>query len=540
MRESISSVFVRNLLPCIGAAAVAACGVAEAPQGSSQAAVASSPRTVEQRLASCAQDPRVVTGLASPEICAGANLFFHETFGGNGRTCASCHPVEHNFTIDAGFIATLPSSDPLFVFETDPDLAGLETASLRSMGGILENVDDRDVFADPTHKFVVRGVPHLLSLQTSIAVDPADPATPDTSEDRTGWGGDGGSLHGFANAAIRQHFTKRLDRVAGVDFRLATEAELTLLEKFQRGLGRLNELDLSQVNVFDALAQDGKAAYLDPMRGRCQVCHANGGANFDGTDGNRNFDTGTRFAPRGDTTIPFYDGVFLFDGGFGGQGLADPNVLVTLPLGQPNNGFGNNTFNTTTVIEAADTLPAFHTNFFGAPGAPDAPPTDNIENVVTFYAGLFNQSPAADDLTRQFGAPANVGPDIASIGRFLRALNIALNLDMARQRLLASRIILRRFQDQNVAIQIKLIQLAVAEINDALAVLQDPVTPQPFYPVAVDRLGLAKAEIAAALAAATSQQRVGALSNAISRVQNARDQIGSNITFTLGAGNLFF
>jgi len=111
---------------------------------------------------------------------------------------------------------------------------------------------------------------------------------------------------------------------------------------------------------------------------------------------------------------------------------------------------------------------------------------------------------------------------------------------MARQRLLASRTILRRFQDQNVAIQIKLIQLAVAEINDALAVLQDPVTPQPFYPVAVDRLGQAKAEIAAALAAATSQQRVGALSNAISRVQNARDQIGSNITFTLGAGNLFF
>jgi len=56
----------------------------------------------------------------------------------------------------------------------------------------------------------------------------------------------------------------------------------------------------------------------------------------------------------------------------------------------PKNGFGNNTFNPPPIIEAADTLPAFHTNFFGAPGSA----THNIEDVVTFYAGLFNQSPA--------------------------------------------------------------------------------------------------------------------------------------------------
>ena len=60
------------------------------------------------------------------------------------------------------------------------------------------------------------------------------------------------------------------------------------------------------------------------------------------------------------------------------------------------------------------------------------------------------------------------------------------------------------------------------------------------YPVAVDRLNLAKNQIAAAIAAPTSSQRQGPLSNAISRVENARDQIGANITFTLGAGNLFF
>lgn len=541
MRELSSWLFVRGSSGCVIAVVFAgACGVTEAPQAPAGVAVASSAVTADDRLAACAQDPRVVTGLASAQICAGADIFFRETFQGNGRTCASCHPVENNFTIDPAFIATLPPSDPLFVFETNPDLAGLETTSLRAMGGILENVDDLDTFADPTHKFVIRSVPHLLSLATSITTDETDPLTTTPPEQRTGWGGDGGSLHDFLNTAIKQHYTKRLDRVEGVDFRFATSQELDLVEQFQLQLGRLNELDLTQVNLFDAQAQEGQAAYLDPMRGRCQVCHANGGANFQATGKNRNFDTGTRFAVRSDATIPFFDGVFLFDGGFGGKGLAEPNV-VTQPLDPPvNNGFGNNTFNTPPVIEAADTLPSFHTNFFGAVNPPGAPRTDNIENVVTFYAGLFNQSPAAADLTAQFGAPANVGPDIGNIGRFLRALNVALNLDMAKQRLRASQTILNQFQDQQVAIQTRLIELAVAEIDDALVVLQDPATPQPFYPVAVERLGEAKDEIAAALAGATSVQRQGPLSNAISRVENARDQIGSNIAFTLGTGNLFF
>ena len=57
--------------------------------------------------------------------------------------------------------------------------------------------------------------------------------------------------------------------------------------------------------------------------------------------------------------------------------------------------------------------------------------------------------------------------------------------------------------------------------------LTDQATPQPFYPVSVGRLNLAKAEIANVLAAPTFVQRQGPLSNAISRVQNARDQIGA-------------
>jgi len=497
--------------------------------------IRSSALTAQQRLDACAQDPRVVTGLATAQVCAGAAIFFQETFNGNGRTCGSCHPAQNNFTIDSRFVATLPASDPLFVFERDPNLTNLETDSLRAAGGILENVDG---FEDPTHKFVIRSVPHTLSLATSITTDPADPNTTTPPAQRTGWSGDGGSLQNFLQTAIQQHYPKTLQRRAGTDFRVATTQELQLVEQFQLALGRTNELDFSQVNVFDAQAQAGRLSYLDPLRARCQPCHANGGANFADTGKNRNFDTGTRIAQNGQFTVPFFDGTFLFDGGFGGQGLAHPNV-VTVDINSPNtapNGFGNNTFNTPPVIESADTLPGFHTNTFGPfPNAAD------IENVVSFYAtNFFLESPGAQELDARFGAPSNVAPDIEIVGRFIRALNIALNMDMAKQRLRASLTILNRFHDQNLAIQRGLINLATAEIDDALEVLTAARIAKPFYPVAVDRLNLAKTEIANALAGATWVQRQGPLSNAISRVENARDQIGANITFTLGAGNLFF
>jgi len=56
----------------------------------------------------------------------GRELFMNETFNGNGRTCATCHPPTNNFTIDPAFIATLPNTDPLFVAERIPALATLE------------------------------------------------------------------------------------------------------------------------------------------------------------------------------------------------------------------------------------------------------------------------------------------------------------------------------------------------------------------------------------------------------------------------------
>src|SRR6267142_300216 len=233
-------------------------------------------------------------------VAKGRVLFFTETFNGNGRTCGSCHREENNFTIDPVFIATLPKNDALFVAEFNPALKqNFENPRLmREFGVILENLDG---FGDLANRFTMRGVPHVLALRTSVA-SPQGP--------RTGWSGDGapadGSLRSFATGAVIQHFTRTLNRVAEVDFRLPTEAEL------------------------DAL-------------GKCNICHRNAGANatLGGSDaGNANFNTGV-------------------------EDLPDQPARLTGERIPRDDGFGtpgNGTFNTPPLVEAADTGPFFHNN----------------------------------------------------------------------------------------------------------------------------------------------------------------------------------
>ena len=114
-------------------------------------------------------------------VTLGERIFLTETFGGNGRTCGTCHRPTDNFGISPAFIATLPDDDPLFVAETNPDLMqDFENPRLmREFALILEN---QDGFGDLSNVFNMRGVPHTLALRTSVASQ-AGP--------RTGWSGDG-------------------------------------------------------------------------------------------------------------------------------------------------------------------------------------------------------------------------------------------------------------------------------------------------------------------------------------------------------------
>ena len=243
----------------------------------------------------------------------GAQLFINETFSGNGRTCASCHPTLNNTVLDVPFIAGLDDDDPLFVAEFVPALAeNFENPILmRGAALILENLDG---FGDLSTRFVMRGVPHTLGLATSMAPTnvPFDNTVPDNSNfppgfpaQRTGWSGDGapnsGSLRDFAIGAVQQHFPLTLARVDGQDFRLPTVSELDAMEAFQLALGRQEEVNVNALNLRDARALLGRELFnrLDtgnppkPSIGpapnpfpqgpplpaaKCALCHENAGA----------------------------------------------------------------------------------------------------------------------------------------------------------------------------------------------------------------------------------------------------------------------
>lgn len=496
--------------------------------------------TPQARLQACSQDPRVMAGLVSPDVCAGADIFFRETFDGNGRTCGSCHPVANNLTIDVPFIEALHAQnerDPLFVSEFVAELGQLETDDLRAAGGILENVDG---FEEPTGKFVSRAVNHLFSLRTSILRDPGD-GTSGAFVERTGWGGDGapgdGTLRSFLEGAVQQHFTKTLLRRENTDFRKPDPLEMDLTAAYQLNLGRLNELDLARVRITDAEAEEGRVLFMDPRRaGRCNLCHTNAGANFIDTRLNRNFDTGTRFTSgepglRGGTL----NGEFFSDGGFDavtptptspGTVDGDGNPVLTM------NALGNGTFNVPPLIEAADTGPFFHNNARGP----------RIENAVAFYGTtFFDSSPAVEALNQRFGVPEDTlnQPQATRIGRFLRVLNAAFNASLTIQRLEAVQTLIRQFQNAHAPIQQKLVELAIVELDDAVEVLQG-ADSGPIQPTVLAELAAAKAQAQLASAATNHADRNRALSNALSGMRNARARLGTNITFQMGPSNLMF
>lgn len=333
-------------------------------------------------------------------VAIGERLFLNETFDGNGRTCGSCHQPTDNFGLTAAFISTMPDDDPLFSAEFVPELAqNFENPRLmREFGLIVEN---QDGFDDLATNFNMRGIPHTLAMRNSInSVDGP----------RTGWSGDGspgdGTLRSFAVGAVIQHFTKTTDRIAGVDFRLPTDAELDALEAFQLSLGRQQDLSLP-LPLKGVVAARGQELFMDRTTGKCNACHFNAGANVDqgifGTvNDNKNFNTGVEALP--DQPADLTGELVPDDDGFGTPGIGE--------------------FNIPPVVEAADTPPFFHNNS-----------VETIEGAVAFYNGeSFNSSPAGQLIIGATGSGINLdATQTIAVAAFLRVINALENIRACAQ-----------------------------------------------------------------------------------------------------------
>ena len=414
----------------------------------------------------------------------GERIFLTETFGGNGRTCGTCHRPTDNFGLTPAFIATLPESDPLFVAESDPNLANnFENPRLmREFALILEN---QDGFDDLANDFNMRGVPHTLALSTSIA-SRAGP--------QTGWSGDGspgdGSLRSFATGAVIQHFTKTTRRIPGVDFRLPTDEELDALEAFQLSLGRQGELSLP-LPLRSVVTARGQEIFLDNTLGKCNACHDNAGANgdpaiFGPNAGNLNFNTGV-------------------------EDLPDQPQDLTGELVPPDDGLGTpggGEFNTPTLVEAADTGPFFHNNS-----------VETIEGAVAFYNGdAFTNSPAGQLLIGATGSAINLDvTQVVAVAAFLRAINALENIRSSNELLdRAARGGTNAFGGVGA-----LLERAHSETEDAVQVLSGG----GLHPSAVGSLESAADSIRLAMDADDSEIRNRYIADARSEQITARDDI---------------
>jgi len=362
---------------------------------------------------------QIIREPGDPLVEEGRRLFFEETFGGNGRTCGTCHRAERNFTIDPDFIKRLPKKDPLFVHETNPDLRELENAFLlRKFGLFLENLDG---FDEPG---VFRSAQHTLGLR--LTSGPATRGDVVLLEGALGWSGDGapgtGTLREFAIGAVVQHFPKNLARRNNADFRLPTEDELDALLAFQLSLGRQEEYQVDPdepgaLTFRDPFVTEGQRLFHgapDATGGtrQCGGCHSGAGANSsNGLGSNRA--TGANLAPNAPACL--VPGEAPLDGGFG----ATPVTMVSI-CGQNLPMRGDEKFNTPSLIEAADTPPFFHNNIAAT-----------IEDSVRFYTSLaFGDS--ADGNNRTFVLSDT---QIDQIAGFLRAINTVDNIASAHRSL---------------------------------------------------------------------------------------------------------
>ncbi|HEU4710391.1 MAG TPA: hypothetical protein VFS76_02445 [Pyrinomonadaceae bacterium] len=440
-------------------------------------------------------------------IAAGRTSFLNDTFAGNGRTCATCHREENNLTVDPEFIATLPPNDPLFVAEFTPALANNfeKPVLMRKLGLILENVDG---FSNLSTRFVMRGVPHTLALlPNSLApVSGGADGTTVPPNERTGWSGDGapgtGTLREFIIGAITQHYPKTLNRQVGVDFILPTVAQLDALEAFQKSTGRREDLILQgsgALSLKSEIARKGMEIFnnggsvlggSNEGAGKCFFCHLNAGASdffFPGQ--NANFNTNVEQLPSQPADLVLPAQLVPADGGFG-QGAPPPGVF----------GFGNGSFNTPPLVEAADTAPFFHNNSILT-----------IEGAVDFYnSEAFNNAPGFGSL---IGGIRLEATEVEAVAAFLRVINALENIRSSVE------LEQRATTTANFGTAQELIKLSIADLQDGIEVL----SCIGLHPDAQQRLKEALAIDVIALVTSNDGARNALLNQAILKKNQAKN-----------------
>ena len=324
----------------------------------------------------------------------GSRLFRKETFGGNGRTCETCHSPSTGTLAPDDIQKRLQNdpSNPLFLHDgLDDGVSGTsriaQHATIRIVRPLPPNVR---IAEDPTATSVVvfRGIP------TTVNTPALDPALMYDLRART--------LSEQALGAIHDHAQSNVE---------PTEEELALIAEFQRTDKRFFSSD-----VLREFARGGPAPVLPPgntssqqrgrlmfveseftpgsTRGICALCHSGAMLNqfspFNpgGPPGARIANIGV--SERNLLNLPEY--TFLIDDGFGNVQsvrLPDLGVPLTHPRapGVPppfvrHPAFFAGMFKIPTLWGVAKTAPYFHDNS-----------VKTLEELAAFYTNMFASNP---------------------------------------------------------------------------------------------------------------------------------------------------
>lgn len=235
---------------------------------------------------------------------------------------------------------------------------------------------------------------------------------------------------------------------------------------FQLALGRQSDIDLAAVQFTSPVARRGREIYFATdsvggtvAAGKCNICHGNGGAL--GIEGdNRNFDIGVERLADHPARLIVPNGLPR-DGGF----LRNPNAV---------GAFGNNRFNTPTVIEAADTGPFFHNNA-----------VDTIEEAVAFYnSKAFTNSEVGNSfrLSDTGGVAIQLeATQVEAVAAMLRILNALENIRSSAELDQAA------FDQKDFDKASTLLDIASFDTEDAYQVLNE----RGLHPIAAQNLKLA-------------------------------------------------
>ena len=329
----------------------------------------------------------------------GERLFRKETFGGNGRTCETCHSPSTG-TLSPEDVRLKSPSDPLFVHDgLDDGVSGIsrivEHATIRVERPLPPNVR---IAADPSATSVVllRGIPSTLNTP---ALDPAlmyDLRARNLSDQALG------AIHDHAQNSVEP-----------------TQEQLALIADFQR-----TDKRFFSSNVLRNFASDKPAPVLPPgrtaseQRGRlmfveaevtpgstkgiCAQCHT--GPMLNQTSPfNTGAPPGARIANIGVSernllNLPVY--TFLIDDGAGDvRAVTTPDLGIPLtnprPPGVPppsvrHPAFFANFFKIPSLWGVRKTAPYFHDNS-----------AKTLEEVAAFYTNMFANVPDPVQLTAQ-------------------------------------------------------------------------------------------------------------------------------------------